>query len=138
MQVNNYETQLEKKFTMSLSSLFRYFNIIYKYFPGNNSNLFLGSTVVDVTTKTIFLFYTIKQNGRNQNNYIRSTDDGMTWSQPVDISDQIGSEKFRYENTLFEQSNAARTFCFQNMIMKTENGAEFCPFVVSSLVLCSV
>ena len=56
----------------------------------------LGNVVVDKQTKTVFLIFTFCPHScpTSETRMIKSTDSGMTWSKPVNLSSQIGSFVF--------------------------------------------
>ncbi len=58
------------------------------------------SMIVDTTTKTIFLFYNYMDLNKAPNcyflQYVKSTDNGKTWSKPVDITSQITPETWHH------------------------------------------
>ena len=58
----------------------------------------LGVVLVDNETKTIFVFFTVcahyYQCNVSSQFYIKSYDDGLTWTQPYNVSQQIGTKMF--------------------------------------------
>jgi sialidase-1 len=71
------------------------------FHSSDNGNIYLGSAIVDRITQEMFLIFTIcmgpcpkhYNNASNiwTNYVVTSKDDGLTWSPPRNISDQIGS-----------------------------------------------
>ncbi len=57
------------------------------------------SMIVDTDTKTIFLFYNYMDLNKAPNSYylqyVKSTDNGKTWSKPVDITSQIAPQSWQ-------------------------------------------
>lgn len=58
----------------------------------------LGVVLVDEITSTIFIFYQVcghyVQCNISTQYYIKSMDDGITWTQPYNVSKQIGTKVF--------------------------------------------
>ncbi|XP_041481338.1 sialidase-1-like [Lytechinus variegatus] len=58
----------------------------------------LGVVLVDDMTSTIFIFYQVcghyVQCNISTQYYIKSTDDGITWTQPYNVSKQVGTKMF--------------------------------------------
>ena len=56
----------------------------------------LGNVVVDKQTKTIFLIFTFCPHScsTSETRMIKSMDSGMTWSNPINLSSQIGNHVF--------------------------------------------
>ncbi len=57
------------------------------------------SMIVDEKTGHIFLFYNFMDRKKEQNvyylHYVKSTDNGQSWSKPVDITDQIAKPEWK-------------------------------------------
>ena len=73
-----------------------------KYILDDGSTLYdginLGVILVDDITASIFIFYGICSHYDECNTssllYVKSTDDGVTWQKPVNVSKQIGTKVF--------------------------------------------
>ncbi|MBE0674905.1 MAG: exo-alpha-sialidase [Bacteroidales bacterium] len=59
------------------------------------------SMIVDEITGDIFLFYNYMDHDREKDvyylHYVRSSDNGKTWSSPIDITDQITTTEWKYD-----------------------------------------
>ena len=62
------------------------------------SGVILGAIVTDYVTKTMFVVYgeCIHDCPTSQTFVVNSTDNGRSWSEPVDISSQVGSDKVAF------------------------------------------